>query len=77
MDIKWNRSTFLEIARHPEVASRIDAAAARVAAAAGEGYEAGQWQGVYRRRASVITATPRAMVDNRKNNTLARAMNAL
>lgn len=77
MDIRYNMDAFRAIRHDPAVKVILDRAAERVAAEAGEGYETGSWSAGPRYRASVITATPRAMNDNAKNNTLARAMNAL
>lgn len=47
--------------------------AAEIARRAGDGYEASTWQGDGRVIGSVETATPAAMRDNSRNNTLLRA----
>lgn len=63
-----------------EVRDLVDEAASEIAARAGEGYEAQQapYLGARRRgggrwRSSVVTATPAAMRDNAKNQTLLKA----
>lgn len=76
MRIKWNIKGFEELRRAPGVAADVDSRAARVASAAGDGYESSPYEGKSRHRASVFTQTPRAMVDNAKHNTLLRAIDA-
>ena len=76
MRIKWNIKGFEELRRAPGVAADIDSRAARVAAAAGDGYESSPYRGSGRHRASVMTKTPKAMVNNAKHNTLLRALDA-
>lgn len=67
---------FEELRRHPAVAADVNARAARIAAAAGEGYEASPYEGKTRHRASVMTVGAKAMVDNARNNTLLGAVDA-
>lgn len=74
--IKWNFRAFEQLRREPGVKASIDARAKRIAAAAGDGYEAGSYAGKTRHRGSVITANTRAMRDNAKNNTLLRSIDA-
>lgn len=57
-----------------EVAGLVRSHADRIASAAGPGYEADTWTGDSRVIASAFTATPKAMVDNAKNQTLLRAL---
>ncbi|MCT1710217.1 hypothetical protein [Dermabacter hominis] len=57
----------------PEVKKALNSRASRIAANAGEGYEARESMGRTRRaRAVVVTATPEAMRDNSRNQTLSR-----
>lgn len=74
--LRWNMGGFTDIRRDPGVIADIDGRAADVAAAAGDGYETGSWQGKTRYRGSVITATARAQKDQAKNNTLQRSLDA-
>lgn len=76
MRIKYNLDAFEEIRRSPGVTADVNSRAARVAAAAGEGYESSPYHGRTRNRASVITATHKARLDNAKNNTLLRSLDA-
>lgn len=76
MKIKWNMAAFKAIRFDPTVLGVINNAAAKIAAAAGDGYETGAYSGTNRPRASVITATYKAQRDNAKNNTLARSIDA-
>lgn len=76
MRIRWNRAVFEAIRRDPAIAADVDARAGRIAAAAGEGYLASPHEGRTRHRASVITATAEAMVDNARNDTLLGALDA-
>lgn len=74
--IQWNFDAFEQIRRSPGVAADVDSRAARIAAAAGTGFEAGSFEGKSRHRASVITATPKARARNAKRNTLLRSIDA-
>lgn len=57
----------------PEVKKALNARASRIAANAGEGYEAREsTRRTKRARAVVVTATPKAMRDNSRNQTLSR-----
>lgn len=69
---EWNRKAFEQIRRDPATLALLDELAQEHAAAAGEGYESSAMQGKTRARASVITATRRAIRDNSKNDTLLR-----
>lgn len=56
-----------------EVRKALNSRASRIAANAGDGYEARESTGRTRRaRAVVVTATPKAMRDNSRNQTLSR-----
>ena len=57
-----------------EVAGLVRSHADRIAASAGQGYESDTWMGSSRVIASAFTATPRAMVDSAKHQTLLRAL---
>lgn len=75
--IKWKRGVFKEIRTLPDVMSIVESTADSMAADAGEGYEAtaaSVTRGRGRARASVVTATPRAMHDNAKRHTLTRVL---
>lgn len=76
MKIKWKISGFEELRRAPGVAADVDSRGARVAAAAGDGYESSSYEGTGRHRNSVMTKTPKAMIDNARHNTLLRALDA-
>lgn len=65
-----------EIAKSREVGAELDRRAQAVAAAAGSGYKALPGMESRRERASVITATRRAIVDNSRNGTLLKALDA-
>lgn len=57
----------------PEVKAALNARASRIAANAGDGYEAREsTRRTKRARAVVVTATPEAMRDNSRNQTLSR-----
>jgi hypothetical protein len=74
--IKWNLDAFEEIRRAPSVKADLAGRAARIAAAAGDGYESSSAEGASRSRASVVTTTYAAIRDNAKHNTLIRAVDA-
>lgn len=76
MKIRWNISAFEEIRRARGVVADIDGRAARIAAAAGDGFEPSSYEGKTRHRGSVITATAKAMAKNQKHNTLLRSIDA-
>ena len=76
MRIDFNMQGFEDLRRDPAVQADIDARAARIAGQAGEGYEAGSFQGRRRYRGSVITAGFKAQLDNARNNTLLRSLDA-
>lgn len=76
MRINWNMDAFEELRRRPDVAAIVDGAGERIAAAAGNGFEASPHEGRTRHRCSVITATPKAMVVNARDNTLLGALDA-
>lgn len=76
MKIKWNIDAFRELRHSPGVAADIDGRAARIAAAAGPGYESSPYRGANRHRASVITTSAKAAASERKHGKLLRAIDA-
>lgn len=74
--ITWKMAGFKKLRKSPGVAADIASRAERIAAMAGEGYESSQVMGKTRARASVITASYKAQLDNAKHNTLLRSLNA-
>ena len=77
MKIKFNRNAFREIRLLPEVAADVHDRAERVAAAAGEGFDAFPTQAPRNRaRAAVVTTSMKAIRQNARNNTLLRALDA-
>lgn len=76
---RWRSNVFREIRTMPGVLSELEARGARIASAAGDGYEtsgAGVTGGRGRGRVAVFTATPDAMRDNARNHTLLSALGA-
>lgn len=83
MKIKFHKGVFYDIRRSPKVVSALEGCSERIAAAANSsspGYATGSQQGVRRPqgrwRTSVVTGTAEAMVDNARNNTLVKSMDA-
>ena len=77
MKIKFNRNAFREIRLLPEVAADVHDRAERVAAAAGEGFDAFPTQAPRNRaRAAVVTTSMKAIRQNARDNTLLRALDA-
>ena len=77
MKIKFNRNAFREIRLLPEVAADVHDRAERVAAAAGEGFDAFPTQAPRNRaRAAVVTTSMKAIRQNARDNTLLRALGA-
>lgn len=76
--VDWNMKGFRELRTDPGVLKDMQDRAARIAAAAGPGYEtdSGITRGRGRARASVRTGTSEAAVDNAQNNTLLRSLDA-
>lgn len=75
--IKYNRDAFRQIRLLPEVAADVHRRAERVAAAAGDGYEAFPTQAPRNRaRAAVVTTSMKAIRQNARQNTLLRALDA-
>ena len=74
--IKWNIDAFRELRHSPGVAADIDGRAARIAAAAGAGYESSPYRGATRHRASVITTSAKAAASERKHGKLLRSIDA-
>ena len=73
---KWNMGAFQDLRRLPGVVSELNSRAQAVADAAGVGYVANDYDGRTRHRSGVITATPKAIRDNAKNNTLIKSLDA-
>lgn len=76
MKIKWNIEGFRQLRYDPGVAADIDGRAARIAAAAGAGYESSPYRGATRHRASVITTSAKAAASERKHGKLLRSIDA-
>lgn len=76
--IKWNRSAFRAIRTSAPVERELLRRAQKIRQAAGRGYEAdsGITGGRGRARAAVWTATNKARIDNGRNQTLLRALDA-
>ena len=74
--IKWNVKAFRELRLESGVIADLEDRAERVAAAAGDGYEASAMAGKNRGRASVVTGDYAAMRDNAKHQTLLRSLDA-
>lgn len=72
--VQLNPRGVREMLKSEQVQKRLDAEAESMAAAAGSGYEATTYPWRTRARSSVITATPRAMANNSKHQTLARVL---
>lgn len=75
--IKWNIDAFRELRHSSGVAADIDARAARIAAAAGAGYESSPYRGATRHRASVITTTAKAMQHEKSHRGSSRLLRAI
>lgn len=76
MRVKLNSRGVREMLKSADVQAQLDQAAERMAESAGPGYEGGPHPWTTRGRASVITATPAAVRDNSRNQTLARVLAA-
>ena len=74
--INFRLKGFEEIRRLPKTKSELKSRADSIAAQAGEGYEAFEGEGKTRSRASVVTTSMRAIVSNRKHNTLLKSLDA-
>lgn len=77
--IRWRAAAFREIRTSQKAAELVEKVARNIADAAGDGYEVRGPQitaGRGRARASVITATAEAAVDNARHNTLIRSLDA-
>jgi hypothetical protein len=71
-----NSAGVAELLKSSEVQADLASRAGAIADAAGEGFEASSYAGAHRARASVITATFEAMLEEAKNRTLTRAIDA-
>ncbi|MCH9731609.1 MAG: hypothetical protein K0U84_18365 [Actinomycetia bacterium] len=87
MKIKWRKGAFYDVRRLPKVVATLERSAERIAEHANGmggtgdgGYMTGSQQGRRapqgRWRASVVTATGPTIVDNARNNTLVKSMDA-
>lgn len=74
--IEINADGVRELLRSQEVRDDLQRRAERIAAQAGEGYEADSSLSPKRARANVRTVTPEAMRDEAINHTLERALDA-
>ena len=76
LKVALNRAGVRALLRSPEVEADLLARAERIAAVAGEGFEASAVVGATRARASVITATTDARLTEARDRTLTRAIDA-
>ena len=74
--IEVNSAGIQALLKSAEVQADLEARAHRIAAAAGEGMEAGSRVGKTRARASVITATRKAQLAEATERALTRALDA-
>lgn len=77
LTIKWDMQGFRDLRTSDGVMERLDHEAERIAAAAGDGFEAKPPEvtgGRVRGRAAVVTATPQARVAEATNHNLLRAL---
>lgn len=74
--IEVNSAGIQALLKSAEVQADLQARALRIAAAAGEGMEAGSRIGKTRARASVITATRKAQLAEANNRALTKALDA-
>lgn len=77
--IKWKVKGFVELRKEPGVLADLDERARNIARAANQsspGYFPSSELGKRRARASVITGDADSMIDNAKNQTLLRALDA-
>lgn len=72
--VELNHDGFRALLTSPELAAGLESLAAGIAANAGEGYAADTYQTPGRVIASAYTATPEAIRNEAKNNTLLKAM---
>ena len=76
MKIELNHDAIAKLLKSPEVEADLMRRAQRIASAAGNGMEAESSVGANRARASVITATPDAMLAEASNRSLSTALDA-
>lgn len=74
--VELNHAGIRQMLQSPEVEAELLRRAKLIAAAAGPGFEPDSEVGRSRARASVITATFEARLDEARNHTLERAMDA-
>ena len=71
-----NRAAVRALLRSPEVKADLERRARSISAAAGPGNEVESEVGINRARAAVVTETVEAMLNEAKNRTLTRALDA-
>lgn len=74
--IKWDIGGFEDVRKREDVQTAVNEIARKIASACGPGYVHASSTGKTRARASVIAATPAAMQDNRRNNTILNNLSA-
>lgn len=72
--IQWVMAGFSDLRKRPEVVSLVDSECARIADAAGRGFEWKSSMGDDRYRGIVFTDTPRAKAVNQRDNTLLKVL---
>ena len=70
--VELKSAGILEMLRSPEMQAILGEKAAEIAGRCGDGYESDVHMTPGRAIASVFTATPKAVKDNAKNNTILR-----
>lgn len=80
MRIVWNTKGFYQLRSHPAIVRNLESRARAIADAAGEGYDISSYQGKTvkqgRWQVPVIATTAKAWADNKKNDTLIKALYA-
>lgn len=74
IQVELNSDGVRELLRSQEIMAECRAHAQAIASRAGDGYTVSTYTGVNRVNASVMAATPEAIKDNIKNNTLLKAV---
>lgn len=80
MRIVWNTKGFYQLRSHPAIVRNLESRARAIADWAGEGYDTSSYQGKTvkqgRWQVPVIATTAKAWADNKKNDTLIKALYA-
>lgn len=71
---RWNIDGFKQLRRSTEIKARLKREADAIANSAGDGYVPSVGEGKTRSRGSVVTGTPDAMRNEKKNSSLLRAL---